>query len=75
MDTNAIKEIVETIKTLNINVNDATTQKLADVILPVAKQYMWVRLAEDIMLFVGLVGTVAFIATLIYKATIADIEK
>lgn len=40
MDIETIKEISETIKTLNINFNDATTQKIADAIIPIVKMYL-----------------------------------
>ena len=40
MNTNQVKEIVDSIKTLNINFNDATTQKIADAIVPVVKFYL-----------------------------------
>ena len=40
MDPKQIKEIVETIKTLNINFNAETTQKIADAIIPVVKMYL-----------------------------------
>ena len=40
MNPEQIKQIVETIKTLNININDTTTQKLAEVILPIVKLYL-----------------------------------
>jgi hypothetical protein len=40
MNQEQIKEIVETIKTLNININDETTQKLADAVIPIVKMYI-----------------------------------
>lgn len=40
MNPEQVKEIVETIKTLNININDATTQKLADTFIPVVKMVL-----------------------------------
>lgn len=40
MNPEQIQQIVETIKTLNININDATTQKLVEVVLPVVKMYL-----------------------------------
>ena len=40
MDIENVKQVVETIKTLNINFNDATTQKIADQIIPVVRMYI-----------------------------------
>lgn len=70
MNTEQIKQIVETIKTLNINFNDATTQKIADIIIPVVNKYFYVIIFEDILAFIGISGTVCFVAWLIYKASI-----
>jgi hypothetical protein len=41
MNPDQVQKIVDTIKTLNINVNDATTQKLADAVIPVVRMYIW----------------------------------
>jgi len=40
MNTEQITQLVETIKTLNLNINDATTQKIVDTIIPVVKMYL-----------------------------------
>jgi hypothetical protein len=40
MDVEQIKQVVESIKTLNININDATTQKLADTVIPIVKMFL-----------------------------------
>lgn len=63
MNPDQIKQIIETVKTLNINFNDATTQKIADAILPVVKLY----LIKGIIEIVLVLGVVCFVAILIYK--------
>lgn len=40
MNPQDVQQVVEAIKTLNININDATTQKLADAVIPVIKLYL-----------------------------------
>ena len=40
MNPEQISQVIETIKTLNINFNDATTQKIADAIIPIVKMYL-----------------------------------
>ncbi len=61
------KEIVETIKTLNINFNDATTQKIAEEVTPIFKMYFFRLILSDVLFFIGVVGLGLFISTLIYK--------
>ena len=63
MDNTLIPQIIEAIKTLNININDATTQKIADTILPVFKWYYLMNFINNVMVFLGLLSL--FIA--IYK--------
>lgn len=48
MNPENIKQVIETIKTLNINFNDATTQKIADAILPIVKFYFITEIFRDI---------------------------
>ena len=51
MDTQTFeqtKQIIESIKTLNLNLNDATTQKLADIVLPIAQQIMVYKYIENV---------------------------
>lgn len=69
MNTEQIKEVVETIKTLNINFNDATIQKIADAIIPVVNKFIWLRVFEDILTFIGFFGVIALISILMYKAS------
>jgi hypothetical protein len=70
MNPEEIKGVVETIKTLNINFNDATTQKIADAILPVFQWYLFVQLLENLTWFVGIL----ILVVLTYKALIRTIE-
>jgi len=46
MNPDQIKEVVESIKTLNLNINDATTQKIADTILPIVKYYLIINFTK-----------------------------
>jgi len=50
MNPEEIKGVIETIKTLNINFNDATTQKIAEAILPVFKWYIFLKIMEDLLI-------------------------
>lgn len=49
MNPEQVKEIVETIKTLNINFNDATTQKIADAIIPVVRMYIYTDIIKTVI--------------------------
>ena len=69
MNYEQAKQLVETIKTLNINFNDVTTQKIADSIIPVVNKFIWLRVFEDTLFFVGFVGVILTVIILIYKAT------
>ena len=68
METEEVRQLVETIKTLNINFNDATTQKIADAIIPVVDKLIWLRVFEDILVFVGFVGVISLTVVAIYKS-------
>jgi len=75
MDVDKVKQIVETIKTLNINFNDATTQKIAEAVLPAVRFY----LVKELLVSLAWVGAIVLIAVLSYKLFIlmvnADKEK
>jgi len=61
MNPDQVKQIVETIKTLNLNLNDATTQKVADQIAPIAKMYFefsLIKFGVWILVIMAIVGTV-----------------
>lgn len=49
MNPEQIKQVVETIKTLNINFNDATTQKIAEQIMPVFKLYLAMEIGKYVL--------------------------
>lgn len=56
MNQESIQQLVESIKTLNININDATTQKLVDTVVPVVKLYLYKEYVSMGMSFIfGLV--------------------
>jgi flagellar biosynthesis/type III secretory pathway M-ring protein FliF/YscJ len=69
MNPENIKEIVETIKTLNINFNDATTQKIAEAIKPVVTLFFVKELISGFFILLGLVLFLLITYKLIYKAT------
>ena len=71
MDNTLVPQIIEAIKTLNININDATTQKIADTILPVFKWYYLMNFINNIMVFLG---AITFIYA-IYKIIKYAIDK
>ena len=57
MNPEEVKQIVETIKTLNINFNDATAQKIADSIVPVVQTYFIFKIIdglETLIFFLGI---------------------
>lgn len=68
MDTSQITQIVEAIKTLNININDATTQKIADAIIPVVKMYLIKNYVYMGLTFIGVMTFLVLSAWLIKKA-------
>lgn len=70
MNVEQVKQIVDTIKTLNLNINDATTQKVADAILPVVKMYL---IKDYIAMFIDF-AVILFILLAIYKIVIAIIK-
>ena len=56
MNPEMITKVIETIKTMNINVNDATTQKVADALLPIVRLYI---IKDFIGMFLGFLATCA----------------
>lgn len=70
-----IQQIVETIKTLNINFNDATTQKIAEAIIPVVKMYIIQGYIKMGLTFVGVVGILTTILFLIKWVVKRDHEQ
>lgn len=56
MNPNEVKQIIETIKTLNININDATTQKIADAVIPIAQMLV---IKEYVSMFLTFFGFLA----------------
>ena len=71
MNPEQVKQIVETIKTLNINFNDATTQKIAEAIIPVVKWYFILTVFKTIV-----VASVILIAIfLIYKLIKRELDR
>lgn len=69
MNQEAISKIVETIKTLNINLNDATTQKLADIVLPMVQWYMILDFVKSILSFFAIIISIYFISKYVYLAS------
>jgi len=67
MNPESIKQIVETIKTLNFNINDATTQKLAEAVMPIVKYYLILDLVKSILSAVVIVLCIYFLSKYIYK--------
>lgn len=67
MNLNEVQQVVETIKTLNINFNDATTQKIADAIIPVVKMYIIRSYISMGLVFLGLIIFISITALLIWK--------
>ena len=71
MNPAEIKQIVETIKTLNVNINDATTQKIADAIIPVVQLYL---IKEYVSMFLAFIlAIVGFVV--LYKIVVKIIES
>ncbi len=70
MNPEEAKQIVETIKTLNINFNDATTQKIAEAVIPVVKFYFIYKLSEMVFIITGF----AVFMYLTYKVCMRIIE-
>lgn len=71
MNPEQITQIVEAIKTLNININDATTQKIADAILPVVKMYL---MKEYFDMFLGYI-TLVLLGYMLYKIAKLALNK
>jgi hypothetical protein len=70
MNTEQITQVVEAIKTLNININDATTQKIADAIIPVVKMYIikdYIQMGLLFILGLAFFYTVAWITISVMK--------
>lgn len=75
MNPEEVKQIVETIKTLNINFNDATTQKIAESILPVVQWYFFIQLLQNLVVFIFLICSVILSYKFLIKVVEADKEK
>lgn len=71
MNPDQIKQVVETIKTLNLNLNDATTQKIADAILPVVQYY----LIFDLIKFGVVCLIVVLVSSWVYKVLMGIISN
>jgi len=63
MSPDDVKQIVETIKTLNINLNEPTTQEIAKQIIPVFKMWIYYQIFGKILFY----GFIVFLARGIYK--------
>lgn len=74
MNPEEVKQIVETIKTLNINFNDATTQKVAEAIVPVVKLYFIKELLLGLVIGLAWVGVFALLTILTYKVFMGMVE-
>jgi flagellar biosynthesis/type III secretory pathway M-ring protein FliF/YscJ len=71
MTQEQITQTVEAIKTLNINFNDATTQKIADTIIPIMKMYI---IQQYVEMFLWFIGTMIFFF-LVYKLIKMDYKN
>lgn len=67
MDNAQVQQLLDTVKTWNININDATTQKLAERVLPLAQQYMWLHFVEQIIVAVMIIGSLLIVGRVALK--------
>lgn len=78
MNPQTVQQIVESIKTLNLNINDATTQKLADTVIPVVKLYLikeYVHMGLDWLATIALIVGVCWIVGIIVKANKKNVDR
>jgi len=78
MNEQQVKEIIDTIKTLNINVNDETTQKLVDVLEPLFRMFI-IRSYVQMVVSIVIVSIICYmfykIVVEIMKYKTANIKK
>ncbi len=72
MDPTDVQKIVDSVKTLNLNVNDVTTQKLADALIPVVKLYL---LRDYVRMGLNFLGVVVVVVAIVYLVLKRDEER
>jgi len=64
MNPAEIKQVLETIKTLNLNINDETTQKLVGELAPIARMYLmreYVEIAAWLIFGLSIIGLFVYL--------------
>ena len=65
-----VQQIVEAVKTWNVNVNDATLQKIAEVLLPAVKYIIAYKVFHAVWVGLAVAGCIAMLFYFIWRMSI-----